>query len=443
MGGAYSECEQQSGPSMASVIGVVMLLTMVVASLPTLGQEFNSGSNGSDGTLHLTTPGEVLFDPRDFSPPLDPDGDGVYHFTTINVGPGVIVKLKAVPLGLQPVVWLAEGDVVINGVLDLNGEDGHSEGVTTLNTAAIGGAGGHEEGRGARAGLSATPGLGPGGGVAALRGGGAGHVNLGHDGGGCVPGTAYGNAFALPMLGGSGGGGSTFIPGSGGGAGGGALLIGSSTSIKVNGAITANGGHGRADGIGGSTRRSGAGSGGTIRLIASRIEGSGLLSAQGGTRVLPDGNLAVGTCEGSGGQVRLEAFSHQFGGTIRVDNPPRFSNALEGMVRLATPGLVFPPNPAPVVRVVSVARVPVPDFPTGAFDPADLTINQGGEVTFEIEGRNVPIGTVVHFRLYNESEGLIEFNSEPLAGANASSTSASATATVPHGFSRVTVEATF
>ena len=123
--------------------------------------------------------GEVLFDPRDFSPPLDPDGDGVYHFTTINVGPGVIVKLKAVPLGLQPVVWLAEGDVVINGVLDLNGEDGHSEGVTTLNTAAIGGAGGHEEGRGARAGLSATPGLGPGGGVAALRGGGAGHVNLG------------------------------------------------------------------------------------------------------------------------------------------------------------------------------------------------------------------------------------------------------------------------
>lgn len=57
-----------------------MLLTMVVASLPTLGQEFNSGSNGSDGTLNLTTPGEVLFDPRNFSPPLDPDGDGVYHW---------------------------------------------------------------------------------------------------------------------------------------------------------------------------------------------------------------------------------------------------------------------------------------------------------------------------------------------------------------------------
>ena len=38
-----------------------------------VAQSFSSGSNGSDGALNLTTPGTILFDPKAFNPPLDPD----------------------------------------------------------------------------------------------------------------------------------------------------------------------------------------------------------------------------------------------------------------------------------------------------------------------------------------------------------------------------------
>ena len=61
--------------------------------------------------------------PKSFSPPLNPAGDNIFNFTTINVGPGVIVKLTSRVL-TGPVTWLAQGSVTISGTIDMNGEDG-------------------------------------------------------------------------------------------------------------------------------------------------------------------------------------------------------------------------------------------------------------------------------------------------------------------------------
>src|SRR5215469_15475999 len=73
-------------------------------------QTFNSGSNGSDGALNLTTPGTIYFDPKTFSPPLNPAGDNIFNFTTINISAGVTVKLSSKVL-TGPIYWLAQGAV--------------------------------------------------------------------------------------------------------------------------------------------------------------------------------------------------------------------------------------------------------------------------------------------------------------------------------------------
>ncbi len=107
-------------------IFAVLLLwagTAAFAQLPL----FDSGSDGSDGALDLTglaSGGGIVFDPAGFDPPLDTDGDNVYHFTTINIPMGVTVKMSGPVLNMRPVYWLASGEVTIDGVIDLDGEDG-------------------------------------------------------------------------------------------------------------------------------------------------------------------------------------------------------------------------------------------------------------------------------------------------------------------------------
>src|SRR6266576_3377967 len=126
------------------------------------GQAFNSGSNGSDGALNLTTPGTIIFDPKSFNPPLNPTGDNVYNFTTINIASGVTVKLTSKVLN-GPVYWLATGAVTISGVVDASGETGHP---LTDNIAdrvpAAGGAGGYSGGVGGNGTSPPTSGNGPG-----------------------------------------------------------------------------------------------------------------------------------------------------------------------------------------------------------------------------------------------------------------------------------------
>src|SRR5882724_5566441 len=95
-------------------IGMVAAVLTIAAVGVVRGQTFSSsGSTGVDGALTLTTPGTVIFDPVALG--IDVDGDNVFNFTTITIGPEVIVELRNNPLRGRSVVWLATGAVDISG----------------------------------------------------------------------------------------------------------------------------------------------------------------------------------------------------------------------------------------------------------------------------------------------------------------------------------------
>jgi hypothetical protein len=390
---------------------------------------FNSGSNGSDGALNLTTPATVIFDPAKFTPPLDPDGDNVFHFTTITIGSGVTVRLKSAPLRGRSVIWLASGEVRIEGTIDLSGQAGQAvnDPVLANRMPAEPGPGGFAGGEGSTATSNAQLGRGPGSGGMGLahsscpnsslyegmEGGSAGHVTVGS---GFRPGRTYGNVILVPLSGGSGGGGGSGGFGGGGGGGGGALRISSSASITVNGTISANGG----DGGSGSSNRcvlgnGGGGSGGSLHLIAPTLSGTGNLFAKGGGGV----NVAPGSI----GRIRLDAFLHQFTGSAIPS------------ASLGSPYNVPLPKNVPSVRVVSVAGVPVPLVPSGSFAMPDVTINQAMAVPLALEATNVPPGIVIQVYLISGSAPDQVVNSSPLTGTFQRS-SATASVKIPLGFSR-------
>ena len=150
-----------SGPGWAAASVLSLAVTIGPA------HAFTSGSDGSDGALEITEPGVQEFDPASFDPPLDPDGDNVYHFTSINIAEGATLKLRTPPMPAAPVYWLVTGDVTIAGALDLNGDAGIQTGQSSyydpldLHRA---GPGGYPGGWGKSAYSENSPGSGPGGG---------------------------------------------------------------------------------------------------------------------------------------------------------------------------------------------------------------------------------------------------------------------------------------
>src|SRR2546426_4327554 len=136
-------CVRREGPVSVLLRAIVLVLLAVIGLR---AQTLNSGSNGSDGALTLTTPGEVVFDPA--ASGIDADRDNVFHFTTITIGPGVVVKMPFNKLQGLPVVWLATGAVQIDGTIDLNGQPGSSAAPGVLNRASVPGSGGYPGGVG-------------------------------------------------------------------------------------------------------------------------------------------------------------------------------------------------------------------------------------------------------------------------------------------------------
>jgi hypothetical protein len=157
-----------SQPSQRILVAVALAVLFCSIQLVYAQPSFNSGSTGADGALNLTTPGKIEFDPIALG--LDKDGDNIFHFTTITIGPNVEVRLTARKIN-GPVFWLAKEDVKIEGTLDLSGEDGHptfpSNPILAARSPSVPGPGGYSGGVGQiRAGIlsSAQPGTGPGGG---------------------------------------------------------------------------------------------------------------------------------------------------------------------------------------------------------------------------------------------------------------------------------------
>ncbi len=392
--------------------------------------QFDSGSDGSDGVFELLVAGTYdFFDPNLFS--FDPDGDGVYHFTTVTIGSGVNLTMRSYTKG--PIIWLATGDVEIDGSIRIDGEGGH-HGNSNDRTRTKPGAGGFPGGAGFRPEMPAESGGGPGGGQIGTEpqsaGGGAGHASAGNDGASPpagvpgvpgVGGMSYGNRHLLPLIGGSGGAGSHEIDpddGCGGGAGGGALLIASSGTIMVEGTIDADGGR---PGFSGCLYYGGSGSGGAIRLMATAVTGNGDLYARGET--FGTGGAAAD------GRIRIEAFSPSFLGT----SEPAFEPP-------SPPGPLFLPVSATPIRVATVNGVSVPENPRAQFNPADVVIDASAPVTLEIEGRDVPVGTTVTVFMLTDYGEVVMVESTPLSGTFGSST-ATAELAIPSGLSTFYLEA--
>ncbi len=437
----------------------LLVMTTTLAALATAGtavaQPFDSGSSGEDGAF---APSESTdFDPSvihvddDLDGPLiDEDGDNVFHFTNITIPSGVTVKLSSKWTN-GPVYWLATGAVNIEGIVDLNGEDGHPRTITTSERRpSLPGPGGYPGGIGgsqhAQSKGAPQPGAGPGGGK-----GGSSTINC--NGYYCGLGAFLpeSNKFLVPLIGGSGGGGGIDGNfewwGAGGGAGGGALLISSSASINLKGQIIANGGRGGVGQYPSLTSCNfwnqyfgGSGGGGSVRLVAPVVDGtaSGTISVNGNTPIIQPPGCVYGPSQslatGAAGKVRIEAFQHPWKFSIPV-----------GSWSTGSPLNSFAPTtPPPSIRVVRIDGQDIREGWDGGFDPADFTIDTRDAVEIVIEAHYVPVGTVPKLYLFSLEENDQVITAPVLQGTLENSTSTilvSQNVKFPSGFSRGYVHA--
>jgi hypothetical protein len=392
---------------------------LLVAFTLNANAQFSSGSTGTDGALDyssLPANSTVTFDPTKFNSSLHPPGQNVYNFTTINIPSGITVILSGQTLN-GPVFWLTQGDVVINGALQLSGGSGNQ--FTTdasLRIPAVPGPGGYPGGIGGNSSSPAQPGYGPGGGAA---GNNAAVINA-------VAGTFTGNSLLAPPIGGSGGGGVscngvTFGPG--GGAGGGALVIASSTVITVNGTIDARGGHaGGPQGVCNFVA-AGGGAGGSVELAANSISGSGTVMAAGGAN-------GLNSVLGGSGLILFES----------VQLPISLNSDIGSSQ--SAPGALFQPNLPVSIQVVSVAGVQVANPALGRFQNPDVVINSSSPVTVTIQTTGIPPGTVLSLNIYSENGTAQTVQATPLQGTLQSAT-ATANVTFPPDLSLGYVKATW
>ena len=94
------------------------------------------------------------------------------------------------------------------------------------------------------------------------------------------------------------------------------------------------------------------------------------------------------------------------------------------------------------IRVVSVDGQSVSSNPRGTFNPPGVGIGTTDPVTFAISATNVPLDATVTLYLYSDSQLLAPVTAEPLQGTVGASTT-TASATLPDGFSRGVVAATW
>jgi hypothetical protein len=384
---------------------------------------FSSGSTGADGAFAPTTSQSIAV-----------PASGTFNFTTVNIPSGVTITFTRNATN-KPLTILASGDVVIAGIINIDGQS-----ATTNGVGALGGPGGSNGGAGGYGfdqSFSGVPGDGLGGGGGGIgnttgvagAGGGGGFGTAGQAGQNAgslngVAGQKFGATTLLPLVGGSGGGGGGTINnarGGGGGGGGGAILIASSGSITLSGTIFARGGNGSL--INTSSGGGGGGAGGGVRLIANTLSGTGTINVNGGT------GGCFQSCGGPGGQgyVRIEAYDYSgFTGATVPTN----------VASLSFPHPITPPN-SPSLRIASVGGVNAPASPAGSLQSVpDIIVpsSQPNPVTVALEGANIPVGTIVQVKLTPTNGTPTTVQSSGLAGTTSAST-ASASVNLPGGIS--------
>lgn len=423
----------------AMLVGLALSSTHAMAVV-------NSGSTGADGAFAPTVNTQVVLPPS-----------GILNYTTVNIPTGVTVTFKKNATN-TPVAMLASGNVIIAGVINLNGTDGTATGAAGDGVLGddgipgVGGPGGYDGGRGGAGTLTAAAigaggvGLGPGGGkVTGVNGvsipwgtsfsgsgGGFGAIGTagGYSGYGAAGGAAYGSSQLLPLIGGSGGGGGTgnLYNGGGGGGGGGAILIASSGTVSITGSINANGGVGGAVAGSGGSGSGGGGSGGAIRIVASTISGNGALNAagQGGG----SNPVWFDQSGGGGGVGRIRLESEAF--TRTAVSSPAHTQGMPGPIFVA--GL-------PTLRITSVGGANVPTEPTGNAD-VTLPATTANPVTVVFTTTGVPVGNTVNLTLKPVSGAAVSAISPALVGDTTSAT-ASVNITLPDGPSTLQATVTY
>lgn len=354
------------------LIGVILFFSTSV-----LAQRFESGSTGADGALSTTTLGIVWINMADHP-------DGIYNYTEVNIPEGQTIKFIPNQKN-RPVVWLVKGDVIINGRVDVSGENASD----LPGIQAAGGPGGWPGGK-KGPNLELYQGLGPGGGQVndgwSNWGSGGGHATLGTDyWNNPTRGAIYGNQFGIPLTGGSGGGsGNQSVPDLGGG-GGGAILIAASGMIMISGdsncGIFANGGKP------GYNEPRGGGSGGTIRLVSNTI----ILSGQAQIQAICSAHEATGK-----GYVRLEAY--------RLNVP---GAQVKGYVSRGFPcPLLELPAGSATLKIKSVAGIDVGNDPGGSalYPDVDIPVGTSNPVEIVVEGTGLDDGTSITLRIHADQE---------------------------------------
>jgi hypothetical protein len=353
-----------------TVFACVLAVVLMLGAMPVYAQTFTSGSDGSDGPYNPSgAPGTIIvFDPTQFHG--SQVAANIFNFTTITIPSGVTVKLSGNTLN-GPVFWLAQGDVDIEGTVDLSGGSGYDNTAQAFfRVPSVPGSGGYAGGVGGFGTQVALPGSGTGGGKAGDSSNQAGDGVFG------------GNHFLIPLVGGSGGGGgwnprNDGVFNAAGGAGGGALLIASSTRIVVNGTINANGGRAGQPYV----EYAGGGSGGAIRLVSNALAGSGTLTTVGGTNFRGGG--------GGPGIIREESTSTFFGGNV------------QGTLAESTPfRLLLPTAGSPSANVISINGISVTPNPNTF---PDITINSGSPVPVVIQTQNVPTNAAIALTILDEN----------------------------------------
>lgn len=318
-------------------------------------------------------------------------GDGVYDpnkwavvfkYSSVNIPAGVTVTFTNHP-SRAPVVWLVDGDATIDGTVNLNGQNYHS----TAGVAGEPGPGGFRGGYHYESvSLVGSAGFGPGGPLSretsSTRRDGS-YATVGLNGG-----PIYGNVRILPLIGGSGGAGGSWIYNGHytyytGGGGGGAILLVVNGSLILNGIIAARGG--AAFNYGGWY--CGTGSGGAVRLVADAFGGevSGAVSVEA-----RDSSAAKG-------RIRLEANS--------VTGDVRFYPQTD-VVAPDDPVLIWPPDAAPSVKVLSIGELDTPDDPRANLEvgQSDVVVEYSETASIVLQTQNVDtVNGTVQVRVLRKS----------------------------------------
>ncbi len=392
-----------------------LLALTLMTGAESLFAQLNVPSDGSDGVLNITSntvidlsqavtgtwsddnttnSGKGVYDPSKWAV--------VFKYQSVNIATNCTVTF-ANHSSHAPVVWLVQSNILIDGYLNLDGRyivDAYPAKLFPTEP----GPGGFRGGAFGPLGYGA--GYGPGGGIA------------GEPSFGSAYGSGYGGPQAIPLLGGSGAGavnnGDQYnapppygdVAGS---SGGGAILIAANGLISVNGRVTANDAGYYAWNWGAHASLSG---GGAIRIIGNIVQGSGSVSA------------AVTRVEANSITSSLVLTPN----TIAV--PP------------GTTPQIWPPDAAPIVKVISINGQSSPDDPIAAVTTSsDINIGTNSPVDIIVQSQNFPPSGIVTVRVTPKYANYFNVNASFQSGTFSNATW-KATTTLPNGFCVLQAHAT-